>query len=446
MNQISSLFFPLFSFSRKFPQDFNKGSQFKVNPRNESNRNKMKITNLNLDCLFIIFEHLNLTDLLNVAEIDDDIHSMAATVFRHRYRHKRIIIQVGDYKYLLNDDDDYDYLAIYDNQMAENVIRKFGSVISRMDMLYFPYNKEVYSRFSRLVAVYCSDSLVDFDFNENFHLNHLSRPLKNVERVVYIPTIPNGRMEYPPHGKMNTMFPALRRLTMDRPYLDDNFLNCTIPNLVHLELLETPDHFERSPIKDLFASNPHIQSFQTRRATQQFLDILMENLPNLTHLTLTECYMENLTNHFDRVTTLKIVQSKRFESHLTFSNLQELSIEYEKMNLAGLGDFLYRNPTVIRFTLGIREGSNELFEQIASHMGNIVEITLLHLDMIVKKRSVSIISADTISNFIKNHDKLQRFHLDWCTESDKKIFSDRLSDYWHIITYKQCHSFQRIHV
>ena len=45
---------------------------------------------MNSDCLFIIFEHLDLTGLLNMARITDQFSMIAADVFRREYSHLRV--------------------------------------------------------------------------------------------------------------------------------------------------------------------------------------------------------------------------------------------------------------------------------------------------------------------------------------------------------------------
>lgn len=58
------------------------------------------------------------------------------------------------------------------------------------------------------------------------------------------------------------------------------------------------------------------------------------------------------------------------------------------MNLPGLNDFMQRNPNLSHFTLAFNEESNELFGSIASHLGNIVEMTLSPLKLEEKNQDI----------------------------------------------------------
>lgn len=242
-------------------------------------------------------------------------------------------------------------------------------------------------------------------------------------------------------NQMNISFPVLRHLIMDYPYLEKYYINCHLPYLEHVYLTRTFDDYEDSPIKGLFAENPHIQSFRSDKTTQKFLETLQDNLPNLRNLTLSESDIKNFTGHFDSVTKLTITNTELFGNQLTFSNLQELQIEGRGMYFEGFKDFMDSNPNIKRFIFSFIHGSNELFRRIALLLGNMEEVTLLPAN--VYGGNMPTISADTISNFIETHDKLMLFELGWCTESYKEIFRKRLSKYWDINNYEQCLSFKR---
>lgn len=394
--------------------------------------------------MYIIFEQLNLIDLLSVAEVNNNMHLVAANVFRYRYHQKRFMFIVDYAKNDAKMHEESDFLAIYDESIVVSFMEKFGNLVSRMDMAMFPHKSESYAMLNRLVSAHSTESLVDLYFNEKFRLDQLTKPFKKVETVLYRTSYTYShsysRMEKS-FNQMNTSFPALRCLIMDYPYLEKNYINCHLPHLENVYLTKTFDDYEDSPIKGLFADNPQIQSFRTDKTTQQFLETLQENLPNLQNLTLSERNIKNFTGHFDSVNKLTITETELFQNQLTFSNLQELQIEGSGMYFEGLVDFMDSNSNIKRFILSFIHGSNELFKRIALLLRNMVEVTLLPAN--VYGGNMPTISADTISNFIETHDKLMLFELGWCTESYKEIFRKRLSKYWDINKYEQCLSFKR---
>lgn len=52
----------------------------------------MKITNLNSDCMELIFEHLELNDLLNIADSNKHFYGAACQVYRRKYMNTNPII------------------------------------------------------------------------------------------------------------------------------------------------------------------------------------------------------------------------------------------------------------------------------------------------------------------------------------------------------------------
>lgn len=384
--------------------------------------------------------------------MNDVMHAVAVRVFQRLYRNKRIIFSVDydarDYENPMEDNDVYNYLTIYDKEIAEKFMRKFGGAISKVDMTYFPFKEDSYELFSHLVSIYCTESLVELDFKGQFHLDRLPTPFKNVQSIFFRGTFPYCRMANV-NERMNKTFPALRRLSMDIPYFDQEYMNCYFPDLEYLFLSDTTDDTEDNNLIGLLDSNPQIEIVEVERTTQKFLETLNEKLPNIKNLTVTEKCSRIFTNRFDNVITLKIMHSVFLENHMTFPKLQELNIdltiediERARLNFDHFSDFFRRHSTVNRFVLSYQEGSDLLLDRMASHLQNIVEMEIYPSKSI--ENGVSRITAYAISNFILRHNKLMQLNLSLCTEFDKEIFhKSQLHKTWNIIDYEQCLTFTR---
>lgn len=58
---------------------------------------RMKLTDLNEDCLFLIFDQYSVPDLINVAKINSKFAFVAAHIFRRKYSHYKLHIEKTKY-------------------------------------------------------------------------------------------------------------------------------------------------------------------------------------------------------------------------------------------------------------------------------------------------------------------------------------------------------------
>lgn len=132
-------------------------------------------------------------------------------------------------------------------------------------MIYLPYKLVTFERFSRLISTHCTESIVDLDFIEKFRLDRLCTPFKNMKSVFYKPSVSYalsyGRIVWSNEQNVSDI------TTFGLPPLGQK-INCHLPHLEYVYLYETRDHYERSPLKSLFAKNSRIQSARLERTTQ----------------------------------------------------------------------------------------------------------------------------------------------------------------------------------
>lgn len=70
--------------------------------------------------------------------------------------------------------------------------------------------------------------------------------------------------------------------------------------------------------------------------------------------------------------------------------------------------------------------ADEHFESISKHLMNVVEMSIIY-------RRGKRFSSDTIIGFMNDNAQLLKLNLDSCTETDKKMYHDKLEKEWTIM-------------
>lgn len=154
----------------------------KVNDANTTT----KLTDVNTDCLQIVFNYLNLRDLLNIADANKYVKSAAELIFVRIFGKKTIFLRV---------------MFAYSEEMLEmsqqkieinalktslQLMRCFGALISKLEYDYsiesFPKHR---NELDWYINKYCAESLTDIEFftiSEEVFEN-IEKPFLNVKSV-----------------------------------------------------------------------------------------------------------------------------------------------------------------------------------------------------------------------------------------------------------------------
>lgn len=124
-----------------------------------------KLTDVNTDCLQIVFNYLNLRDLLNIADANKHLKSAAEFVFARFFGKKTIFLRV---MFAYSDDlleMSQQKIEINALKTSLQLMRCFGALISKLEYDYsiesFPKHR---NKLDWYINEYCAESLRDIEF------------------------------------------------------------------------------------------------------------------------------------------------------------------------------------------------------------------------------------------------------------------------------------------
>lgn len=385
------------SSARVIQKDVNNENQIS----NSVESSMTKITDMNVDCLEMVFEHLDLPDLLNVADSNKELRSAAGIVFNRKYGKSllhlniKTLIQyngtsIDMFRINVRSSFKYDYLlkkypiistkklinskpntpkiynpimkiengkiSITDLYTSLRVVRCFGNWISRMHidhLEYFESSRPCIELF-RYANEYSADSLIELRVTDNHNI------------IVEFPK---------PFAKVETV--SFEYVGMD---IDQNIFKTWFPQMRHLELWEVK--------KIIFGVHfPNLESFDFRMtgysqdvSEEQQLEVFVRENPHIKSITIRE-YLDGRFNRYMSVHLQKL-EELRFIAvgpETTISN-----------NYSDVGQVQFK--TVKKFHMS--DGGYDVFPVFAPSFDQLEEFT------------ADGIPFDEIQNFVEKHPKI----------------------------------------
>lgn len=303
---------------------------------------KMKLTDLNIDCLENVFEYLKLGDLINVATANKRLNKAAEFVFARDYNRKRIIFEViSQYKILETDGNSFIYIS--DLRTSLKMIRCFGHLISIAECFATDFETEQHIR--NYINKYCSKSLTSIRIGVDLY--GWEKPFPRVEKVELI------NCEIDSKYSIDGLFPNVRDLVIECNNIEMSFFGNPnhLPQLkrVHISLEKCDD-----AIVPFLRLNPQIEfitiNVQEICSISSEISNAFEALKNLQEFRF---FVRNLINNsMNNVLYLKNVRSFHILSTdvlkipFSFGQIYELYVGVNvEFNIAFF-KFIYENPTI----------------------------------------------------------------------------------------------------
>lgn len=305
---------------------------------------------MNVDCLFLILERLDFVDLLSMAQINEQFSTLAADVYRRLYSEQRIVFDEWEFEHpdklkkLMNETDTtintdaaerinkeilsrsntkpevkivFQWFLLLDYETVLMTFKHFGAEIKYLTTrtcTQIAYNNSQIkqSSFGYLMCRYISESLVDIEFvyNADQMLKHITKPLINVESVAFSQ---GNCFRFTPDlaQTVKTLFPQMKRLELSDFEQDNDHGYIQFENVTTLVIR---DGSHTSPANVHF---PHLQVLRAELAWKrpaEYIAFLNEH-SHLSELHLTGLYMDDL--QFQQLTE-------------NLKDLVELTLEYER--------------------------------------------------------------------------------------------------------------------
>lgn len=188
----------------------------------ENRRNTSNLTNINMDVLSIIFDQLDLKDLITMIDVYPmyHIHSLAVRTFRGKYKNYKVYLRRNKSKSFLNR---RQLLTVFTHKKCINIInfelftdtlKYFGGEIEYLRIRNGLLEHNVSCIVSQVINEYESESLLSIDLGKikEDTLEQFSTPfyaLKTLSLIVGNGQYKNGSLAF------NQLFPILNRLKLD---------------------------------------------------------------------------------------------------------------------------------------------------------------------------------------------------------------------------------------
>lgn len=385
---------------------------------NTTNGDYLNITGLNMDCILLIIEKLELPALTSIAETNKNFSYLAADAFRRKYSRKTIKIMgsfsIGSTKHIFYKNDE---IEILDHEIVPKVLRNFGHLINSLRVDYtFLFESEI-KNINQHINFYCSNTLINLDVHsghEDF-FDNMTRPFDRVTNVLV-----SGRFNSLGSKtlKLNELYPAIVNLTMKNiKVIDSSWVNLNFPHLKYIcvDVSQNTDprnaanYLSEADVDQLIKSNPQIESIRLGSITQNLLQMLANDLPKLEHLEL-ESYDEWNSYNFEH-REVRFDNVKRFEmesgSHsvpenITFNQLEEFKTDGFPDDCTRWIDLIKNTKSLRKVHVYERYIRNSELQRLAKANLQLIEISLWC------GRDVE---DETIVMFIKNSKQLMKLHL-----------------------------------
>lgn len=413
----------------------------------ESNTFQIKLTDLN-DCLEVIFMHLDVGNLLNIAHTNTELKPDADLVFASKYRNTRFhFSRLTHHRNIkMIDDDEIKTISIHDLKSFLRLLRCYGHFISDLNFEYrvsfrtTPPTKELH-----YINQYCSDSLKKIKFSNilsSVFDQTMKQPFKKIETVEFC-QCNLGKM-----SELNTWFPAMRSLTLNQSRLiSRSSIEKRFPQLQELNVLEmfsinylTPDN-----VMTVFELNRQLRRITLDRPSSDRILTIASQLPLLQELTISDYsqhFSSSNTIHFKSVRKLKINIIHRSNMEQSSINLLFDHLEFVHMNNTGCRgitdetvEFFKKHPSITKLTL--------IASNTASNKDHTIRIlaALPHLNEFSMFKAI--FSVEEISNICTKFKSLIRFCFQFSSADEHEIVSRlkiRLHDEWQVTIKPQLHA------
>lgn len=394
------------------------------------------------DVLFLVFNHLDILDILHATEAFDAFQQPAVWWFRRFHAHKIIEIN-GRYFPHLGPDEVYHIhqkqgiIKIRSYQMTLKVLNTFGSAIENLQIDYKNIRRDELTQIQRIIDEKCINNLKYFGIRDSpmYQIDVIPWTFPNVE------TVSLKSLQFRGDAGLNESFPNMRSLDLsDFLYENGKPVDKHFPRLNEIRI----DFGDRNPhiiclnethIERMIQRNPQIKSAAFRNPSQDFLRFLHNNLPNLEALEVNDERKEIFSQYndaifFGSVKKFTLHMDHQFfkrpqHSSLTFGdNLEEFKLVLCCMSFRPIWiKFMERFANVPYYSIEFPRRCEEYPDLSDLKVSNVREMRLKYIDLGVFRN---------IFNKIKHQQQLETIHVIGLEQSEYRAIRDELSAEWTV--------------
>lgn len=378
-----------------------------------------KLTDVNADCHEIIFMHLALDDLLNIAHTSGELKAGADEAFKRKFATKTVDLEVqSGYRRKALVVTQYS-IKIYDLQTSLRFVRCFGHLTSKL-RIFGTFFSPFQIKIVRYVNEFCSKSLTEVWFicmsRKDFQGFH--KPFTQTASVVFHNCTLNGSLK-----QLNKWFPKLQTLDMFNCGID--CIETHFPQLQCLKMKK--NQFTAESITKFVRLNPQLMSLTLNvNGWIGILRNISHNLWNLEFLNIV-CYDQDFFEFVggdsvkcDQLKHLKIEKRISLTSltgniPISCDRLEEFSCEFHPAKIdRNIIDFLRKHQSISKLNLKMWWNGQLSHEECANMATALPQLQKIRFDYIY-------MSVDSVLSFIANCNslKLIRYRVAKHSEFDR---------------------------
>lgn len=342
---------------------------------------QMKITELDPNCLTLIFLYLNIDDLLNIADANRELKSLVDPIFVDEFSNKTFDLTIKSRGPIEMCKTREKSISIYDVYTSLRVLRCFGTFISKLSITstYTPIETVI-----NYVNQYCNKTLNAISINDIFHKHvldlTLKKPYLNLKTLNITSCFLGTEIV-----NFNQWFPELRSLKLTNCRLTNatDIMQC-FPHLKKLALLQSNKKcFTFEIVREIYQKNPQLLAISLDQyCLMEIICVASQYLPALEHLTL-HGHLEN-TNSTDNI-SMDFESVKKLELNtaifnpinainLFFENLEEIILHFQHENhMNSIIKFLTQHKHIFKVNLVIDHFQREI-KSIIRHIFDVLPI------------------------------------------------------------------------
>lgn len=375
----------------------------------------MQFFDMNDDCLLLILEHLNTTDLLSFARTSKYSSILSSYFLRQKFATKKLLLSTPFDNQTHQDFEIIETDVCIKTQHFETILyifKYFSHSISNLQLKFAPSDLRINSDDDQvsLISSFCANTLTQIDvhdFNNKHIFGQIKTPFKNVVNV----SLHGGSLNMNDSIlDFDELFPAMEQLTT--LFVDigmsDKFI-CKFNCLTHFATdIERFEGEGRIVLKKLLKKNSHIESLMLSHTIRSTLKFVADHLPQLKHLEL-ENVIEIEPNaheiiHFEHLKSVQITRTRNCPlSNISFAHL--LNFECDCGDPGNLLIFIETNTNLQKVILNGQCFDNAAIWRMAVAKLNLMELSIFYANDV---------ECDTIVRLIESSHNLQRLHLQKC--------------------------------
>lgn len=374
------------------------------------------LLDFNVDCQLLIFESLDLPDLISLTETNKIFLPLVKYVLRRRFAKKSITI-TGLYpngeriraEFYVRETEVN--IRIQHIVIASKVLTYFGYLIQNLRIEHYFLPKDELISLYKLVSLHCSETLTQIHLNNELEdvFTEFSKPFKRVENVSL-----SGGFErlYNSQFSFNELFPAMRRLCLgDSNVFDMNWVDQKLPNLEHVSIniwitYSIPGCFNETIVERLFKANPHIRSLDLDYVSPNMLKLVSDELKNLETLRIAHYDMSlddgSKSLYFEHLKSFTMeLGTHSMPQRITFGNLEVFKTDATPEDCYRWVEFIERDKNVKKLQVNAFLMNDEIL-RLATATSNLEEVLIM---------CESDIESESVVKLIKHFKQLKKLDL-----------------------------------